>query len=125
MDGASKADSMGSRNKTNNLDRKEGSMSVADIESIEGRVHRPNRRASDERIDAIVQELQAQRQMIEEIRVDVAGVVEAWHAIEGGLKVLGALSKVAKFFTAVALGVTALSAAWYAMTHWGQAPGGK
>ena len=84
-----------------------------------------HRRASDQRIDAIVHELQAQRQMIEEIRTDVAGMVEAWHAIEGGLKVLGALSKVAKFFTSIALGVTAVSAAWYAATHWGQAPGGK
>ena len=100
-------------------------MSVADIEALEGRARHPNRRASDERIDAIVHELQVQRQMIEAIRTDVAGVVDAWHAIEGGLKVLGALSKVAKFFTAIALVVTAVSAAWYSATHWGQAPGGK
>lgn len=86
---------------------------------------RPSRRATDERIDAIVGELRVQREMIEAIRADVAGVVEAWHAIEGGLKVLGALSKIAKFFTAIVLVVTAVSAAWYSATHWGQVPGGK
>ena len=102
-------------------------MSVADIEALEGRARHPNRRASDERIDAIVHELQVQRQMIEAIRTDVAGVVDAWHAIEGGLKVLGALSKVAKFFSTIAVLVTALGAAWYAFKNGGVAPptGGK
>jgi len=89
--------------------------------------YRPSRRAVDERIDDIVHELKEQRRMIEEIRTDVAGVVEAWHAIEGGLKVLGVLAKVAKFFAVLAGLVTAVGTAWYALRHGSDLPptGGK
>jgi len=80
------------------------------------------RRSSDARIDDLVEEVQKLRSMVERTNADVAGVVEAWRAVEGGVKVLGVLGKGLKFLAAVAAVVTAASAAWYSITHWGEHP---
>lgn len=95
--------------------------------SAETNAANTHRRASDKRIDDLADEVSALRTEINQLRVDVGGVLEAWHAIEGGLKVLGALSKVAKFFTVIAGLVTAVGAAWYAFKNGGVSPpiGGK
>ena len=81
-----------------------------------------HRRASDPRIDDLVAEVKELRAMIERTNISVAGVVEAWAAVEGGVKVLGVLGRGIKFIAAVAAVVTAVSAAWYSVTHWGEHP---
>ncbi len=118
--GSGKVDRVDRKNKTYNLDRKEGSMTTETVTAT-------HRRASDQRINDLAEEVSALRTEINQLRIDVGGVLDAWHAIEGGLKVLGVLAKVAKFFTIIAGLVTAVGAAWYALRHGGELPptGGK
>jgi len=84
------------------------------------------RRLGDRRVDELVDEVKELRRMVEETNKNVEGIVDAWQAVEGGIKVLGAIGKVLKFVAVVGGVVTALSAAWYSLTHWGEHPiGGK
>lgn len=57
-----------------------------------------------------------------EVKQNTDEIVAAWKALAGGLKVLGWLGTVAKYFALFAGAVTAAGGAWYAITHWGQPP---
>ena len=75
--------------------------------------------------DALSDKIEHNTQMTEEIRSNTAGIVETWQSITGGLKVLAALAKAAKYLSYFAMAVSAIGAAWYTATHWGAAsPGG-
>lgn len=54
-----------------------------------------------------------------ETRKNTAEIVVAWQAIAGGIKVLGWLGVIARWLAYIAGAITAISAAWYAVTHWG------
>ena len=61
---------------------------------------------------------------INHIKASLAKIEEVWQAIEGGLKVLGWLGSVIKAIAVLGGAITAVSAAWWAMTHWGHPPKG-
>ena len=56
------------------------------------------------------------------VEKNTADIVDAWKALSGGLKVLGVLGSVAKWFAYIAGAITASGTAWYALTHWGAPP---
>ncbi len=57
-----------------------------------------------------------------EVKKNTDDIVAAWKALSGGLQVLGWLGTVAKFTAMLAGAVTAISAAWYAILHFGSGP---
>lgn len=96
----------------------------------------PHRRADDPRIAKVQEQvewltgrhaelktrLDENTALTGEVKRDTAGLVEAWTAIAGGMKVLGWLGRVAKWFGVIAGAIAASGGAWYALTHWGQGP---
>lgn len=73
-------------------------------------------------MDGLEAGLKSNTEMTEAVHKNTQGLVEAWTAIGGGLRVLGWLGSVAKWVGVIAGMVGALSGAWYAVTHWGQSP---
>ncbi len=61
----------------------------------------------------IVEEVKKNTEITERIATSTAGLVDAWNAISGGLKVLNFLGKVAKWVTYIAGMFTAVYAAWH------------
>ena len=59
------------------------------------------------RVSALEDKVDANTALTEEIHTNTAGMVEAWKAMEGGLKVLATLARVAKWFTVIIGAVTA------------------
>lgn len=91
----------------------------------------PDRRAEDPKLTAItarIDDLAQQHQTIavavaentvitKKIEASTSGLVEAWEAISGGLKVLNFLGKCAKWIALIATAITAGYSAFYAVTH--------
>ena len=71
----------------------------------------------DARCDNIEKSLAENTRITAGVKADTAAIVEAWTAIAGGLKVLGALGKVAKW----ASYLVALAGGVWAILH-GQSP---
>ena len=88
----------------------------------------PNRRGPDrciielvKRMDTLTADHNTLRLQVDEnteitkrIDTNTAGLVEAWNALSGGLRVLRWFARVAKWITIIAGMVAAVSAAWYA-----------
>lgn len=86
----------------------------------------PDRRGDDrrfiaitKRIDDIAGEVQKNTEITQRIESSTSGLVEAWEAISGGLKVLNFLGKIAKWVAVVAGAFTAAASAVYIFTHGG------
>ena len=87
----------------------------------------PDRRGEDpkfseitKRIDGLVVQhtvlmaaVESNTVITKKIETSTAGLVEAWDAISGGLKVLNFLGKVAKWVTYIAGMLTAVYTAWH------------
>lgn len=66
---------------------------------------------------ALVLEVQANTTITERIDKSTAGLVEAWAAISGGLKVLNWLGKAAKWVTYIAGAITAAGGVYWMAVH--------
>lgn len=60
--------------------------------------------------------------LTKKISEDTGSLLEFWEAAEGAFKVLKWLGWIAKWVTIIAGSFAAVSAAFYAMTHFGQIP---
>lgn len=106
---------------------------VVQIQKGQEKIIVRRRRADDHRVDALIVEVAAIRQrqvelaeqmvfnteVLDLIKKNTSDIVEVWKAIEGGVKVLGWIGVIAKWVSIVAGCVAAVSAAFFAMTHWG------
>lgn len=92
-----------------------------------------DRRSDDPRIHTLVEKvagielrqvdiserLEVNTQITAEISRNTADIVEVWQSVKGGMRVLGWLGLAAKWLAIVAGCVTAVSAAVYALLHFG------
>ncbi|MBI3983830.1 hypothetical protein HY346_00860 [Candidatus Microgenomates bacterium] len=74
------------------------------------------------RCTTIEEKLDKNTAATERVEKNTSEIVGAWKALSGGLKVLGWLGIVAKYMAYVLGAVSAAGGAWYAITHWGEAP---
>lgn len=95
----------------------------------------PARREYDSRMQKVQDDVTELRAHVEQVKKDVADntavtkkisddtstMLEFWRTMEGGFKVLVALGKVAKWVAIISTAIASISAAFYAVTHFGAA----
>ena len=77
--------------------------------------------SAEQRQATIIAAVQDNTEITKRIETSTSGLVGAWDAISGGLKVLNVLGKIAKWVTYFAGMIAALYAAWSA-SHGGPTP---
>lgn len=93
---------------------------MAESGSVEDRrAEDPRLVAMGKRIDGLVFDVQQNTVITKRIEESTSGLVEAWEALSGGLKVLNVLGEIAKWVTIVVTMVTAVWTAFYVATHGG------
>lgn len=87
------------------------------------------RRVPDARITAlqadmtqVKSDIASNTELTKTVEQNTREIVEFWKTAEAGLKVLAGLGKLAKWITAIATAVAAISGMIYAVTHWGSGP---
>ena len=89
----------------------------------------PARRKEDPRIVnlttrmvSVEDEVKRNTEICLRVETNTQAIVEAWAALAGVLKVLTVLGRVSKYVAYVAMAISTVSAAWFAVTHWGAVP---
>lgn len=80
------------------------------------------RRQDDPRIVQLQKDVADNTALTKDIDKRTADIVQFWQSVEAGIRFLGWLGIIAKYVMRIGGAVTAVAAAWYAITHWGMPP---
>lgn len=72
--------------------------------------------------EGLQDQITANTELTTRVKEDTSGLVDAWITIAAGVKLLIILGRFAKWVAIVAGAISAVGAAFYALTHWGGPP---